>query len=298
MARKSSNERITNRAIQYLTVGCIYLVVFGVFALALLCAVNVIHAQDTQQILDARLARLTELNAVDKTDLAILHAVLASRWPQGQLAQVSDAVDSAIGKLTANDKLSAGAVHYFVATNDIAPPRLIEYLKTALPEAGLGDKHQLLCAVRSIGPRASGLQDLVRDELTHSNDIIAIHAASALLRIDPLDAAAQRVLTRYLKSESPEMLWRAADAAAHSGAVNDEMRGLCKKLLDHDDVRVRAAAAFAYWKQTNDADAVLPILKNGLAEEELPLATGFISPSHLGDSHRVYIERILSMMQP
>jgi HEAT repeat protein len=101
-----------------------------------------------------------------------------------------------------------------------------------------------------------------------------------------------------LREENAGTLWRAADAAGRCGVAQDQpLLERLKELSLHEDVRVRVTAAAALWRLTKDVDAALPILRRAMAVEDEPLAIGFVFPSDLGPSHRIYAIEVLGEMR-
>lgn len=243
-----------------------------------------------------KLAELREIvkSASGPVDELVSTTLLSADWPSDLMPKVRATLSAIIEEPTV--QLSDWAVELFARRNGEDAALLAPYLAASLPEADCGEEVTLLRAVRSIGPRANPLQEIVRSKCDDSNEIVVIHAASALVRVAPTRRYPRGVLLIYLSSDRPGLRWRAADAIAHAGVSDERWSKRLEELLKDDDVRVRVTSAFALWRITNNSEATFPVLVDSLTEHDTSLATGFESPSFMGDSHRTYaIHAILDL---
>lgn len=242
---------------------------------------------------------LTELREkVESTcgciDEKVSITLLTANWPNDLMPTVRATLSMILREPRV--RLSPRAVRVFASRNGEDAALLLPYLAASLPGAEPGDAVELLCAIRSIGPRANPLEEIVRSKCNDPNAVVAVHAASALVRVAPTQRYPRDVLLSYLSSDRPENRWRAADAIARTGASDERWSQRLKELLKDDDVRVRVTSAFALWRITNDPKVAFPVLVASLTERDASLATAFEYPSRQGDSHRAYaIQAILDL---
>ncbi len=248
---------------------------------------------------DVARRKLTELREkVESTrgciDEKVSTTLLTAKWPNDVMPTVRATLSPILREPRA--RLSPRAVRVFASRNGEDAALLVPYLATSLPGAEPGDAVELLCAIRSIGPRANPLQEIVRSKCNDPNAVVAVHAASALVRVAPTQRYPRGVLLSYLSSDRPEYRWRAADAIARTGASDEQWSQRLRESLKDDDVRVRVTSAFALWRVTKDPKMAFPVLVTSLTEQDASLATAFEYPSRQGDSHRAYaIQAILDL---
>ena len=219
-------------------------------------------------------------------DERVSTTLLTANWPNDLMPTVRATLSMILREPRV--RLSPWAVRVFANRNSEDAALLVPYLATSLPAAEPGDAVELLCAIRSIGPRANPLKEIVRSKCNDPNAVVAVHAASALVRIAPTQRYPYGVLLSYLSSDRPDYRWRAADAIARTGAADEQWSKRLRLLLEDDDVHVRVTSAFALWRVTKDPKIAYPVLVASLTSRDANLATAFEYPSRPGDSHRAY----------
>ncbi|NUQ65009.1 MAG: hypothetical protein HUU20_21300 [Pirellulales bacterium] len=248
---------------------------------------------------DVAMRKLTDLReTVESTcgciDEKIPITLLTADWPDDLMPTVRATLSMILREPRV--QIPPWAVGVFARRNGEGAAPLVPYVAASLPGAEPRDAVELLCAIRSIGPRANPLEEIVRSKCNDPNAVVAIHAASALVRIAPTRRYPRGVLLSYLSSDRPEDRWRAADAIARTGASDERWSQRLRELLKDGDVRVRVTSAFALWRSTNDPAVTFPVLVASLTERDASLATAFEYPSRPGDSHRAYaIQAILDL---
>ncbi len=245
---------------------------------------------------DAARCRLTELREEAESTCGCVNedvsaTLLTANWPN-DLMPTARATLSIILR-EPRTRLPPWAVRIFATRNGEDAALLVPYLAVSLPGAERGDAVELLCAIRSIGPRAKALEELVQSRCNDPSAVVAIHAASALVRVAPTQRYPRSVLLSYLSSDRPEYRWRAADAIAATGSPDEGWSQRLTKLLKDDDVRVRVTSAYSLWRITNDPKDAFPVLVASLTERDASLSTAFEYPSRHGDSHRAYAIRAI-----
>lgn len=123
--------------------------------------------------------------------------------------------------------------------------------------SGLLDPTQpQVCALASflageIGPPARGALPALRARMTESDPLLRLHAAEAIAKIDPTDAAAHAALLLALHDKSADVRYFAACALLTAGESYDEAvrAGLLEAISD-DDLRVASAAALSLESQS------------------------------------------------
>lgn len=270
--------------------------VLGFVLAAALCFISPLSAQSLQEIRDARLRRLMELNAARSQNSFVTNSVLGMRWPEEMKPRVVAEVNKTIELRLSDGDLSADLLSSFIALNDPAPETFLKYLTAHWPAEDLRDKLAFLIVARHFGPRAKPLLPLVQNEMKSTHQVIVIQAAAAVYRIDPQDPGAADTLRGYLLGGQGVRV-RAADAIGAVGLNDESTRRLLKSLLSNDDVCVRVAAAWALWQLTKDTERTLPVLVASLKQKHSSLAIGFVAPSNMGESHHAYVARALAEMR-
>ena len=87
-----------------------------------------------------------------------------------------------------------------------------------------------------------------------------VHAAGAILRIDPTNSSAVLTLQRLLSSSDRLERWLAASAIAYARPSEKWVLDPLRSLLNDNDVTVRAYAAGALWRSAGDVKESLPVL--------------------------------------
>jgi hypothetical protein len=244
-------------------------------------------------------AKLESDNALERQVAA--HWLGGTEWPD---AQAERAVQLLCQLLEFPDRYPretiARAIQNFACLNPSRAARAVDALVKALAKAReepeeLRQELELADALGAIGPAAAPAVPSLQSLLPSTHSVIQIHAATALLRIQPSCREAFALLLNAL-SRGPGDCWRAADGLRQVGPAAKSATPVLRRLLRADDVRVRVTCAGALWAVEGDADSVLPTLIQALQEPDLPLSTEFIYPSFSGDSHRAYVARRLSDM--
>ena len=284
--------------VQYQTPSNVWLsLIFALIVLVLPCTFA--HAQSLPaDVAERKLAWFLEKiedssGPVKKT---VSTHLLTADWPVDLLPTVVEALSTALEH--PGTVLEAAAVRIFAERNGEGAAFMLPYIANSLPKSNRKDTVELLLAVRAIGSRANFLKEIIRSRVQDSDAVVAIHAASALVRIEPTSRYARGKLLGYLLSERPEHRWRAADAMAHAPVMNERWIAELSNLVKDKDVRVRVTSAYALWRITDDAKISRPALLASLSEADTSLATAFVFPSFQGDSHRVYALKAVVEMGP
>lgn len=115
----------------------------------------------------------------------------------------------------------------------------------------LDPRQPQVCALASflvgeIGTAARPALPALRARMTENDPLLRLHAAEAIAKIDPADAAAHTVLIRALHDQSPDVRYFSACALLTAGTkYREQVRGALLDALSDDDLRVASAAALS-----------------------------------------------------
>lgn len=168
---------------------------------------------------------------------------------------------------------------------DWAVPQLIEALKDLIHspryvtiggpgETGfsLNVASSLIDTIGEIGSHARAASPLLIDLLGTSDRHVRLSAAEALCKIDR-NQEAVRVLLADLAGDNEDNAQHAAHAIARLDPADETFAAALEVALTHPSVKVRVAAAGAYYHHTQRAERVLPILTSALEDPDVHVVT-------------------------
>lgn len=223
-----------------------------------------------------------------------------TQWPDPQAEEAVKLLCDVLGTADDMDRQQAAeSLQRFARVNPTHSVKAVDPLVKAIPKVGNdGELVEIVDALGEIGPAAAPAIPSLQSLLPHSNRIIQIHAATALLRIHPGSHEALDMLLKALADDNAAYRWRAADGLRRVGPGAKSATAILRRLLKDEDVRVRVTAAGALWGIEGEVESVLPVLIRAMKEPDEPLSTKFIFPSYAGESHRVYAAGIFCEMGP
>jgi len=168
---------------------------------------------------------------------------------------------------------------------DWAVPQLIEALKDLIHSpryvtiAGPGETGfslnvaaSFIDTIGAIGSHARVASPLLIDLLGTSDRHVRLSAAEALWKIDR-NQEAVRVLLADLAGDNEDNAQHAAHAIARLDPADATFAAALEVALTHPSVKVRVAAAGAYYHHTQRAERVLPILTSALQDPDAHVVT-------------------------
>jgi tetratricopeptide (TPR) repeat protein len=120
-------------------------------------------------------------------------------------------------------------------------------------------------AIGEIGSHARAASPLLSDLLGASDRFVRLSAAEALWKIDR-NQEAVRVLLADLAGDNEVNVQHAAHAIARLDRAEETFAAALEAALTHPGLNVRVAAAGAYYRHTQRAERVLPILTSALQD--------------------------------
>jgi hypothetical protein len=97
-----------------------------------------------------------------------------------------------------------------------------------------------------IGAAAQDALPALRARMAGNDPLLRLHAAEAIVKIDPTDADAHSTLTSALRDAAPDVRYFAACALLEAGdGFRQSVRGALLEALSDDDLRVASAAALS-----------------------------------------------------
>jgi tetratricopeptide (TPR) repeat protein len=176
-------------------------------------------------------------------------------------------------------------LHNLRPAADWAVPQLIEALEDLLHsprfvtigspgETGfsLNAASILIDTIGEIGSHARAASPLLIGLLGTSDRHVRLSAAEALWKIDR-NQEAVRVLLADLAGVNEDNAQHAAHAIARLDPANETFAAALEVALTHPSVKVRVAAAGAYYHHTQRAERVLPILTSALQDPDEHIVT-------------------------
>ena len=176
-------------------------------------------------------------------------------------------------------------LHNLGPATDWAVPQLIEALKDAMDspryitiggtdETGisLNVAASFIDAIGNIGSHARAASPLLIDLLGTSDRRVRLSAAEALWKIERHQDAV-RVLLANLAGDNEQNAEHAAHAITRLDPAEETFAAALEVALTHPSVKVRVAAAGAYYHHTQRGKRVLPILTSALQDPDVHVVT-------------------------
>jgi tetratricopeptide (TPR) repeat protein len=226
----------------------------------------------------AQTALLALIECLDDDDLFLfLSASRAIRKLEVRDSETLKEVLAALSRVSSRGKGTIFCLlHNLGPAADWAIPQLIEALKDLIhspcyvtlggpgeTDFSLNVASLFIDTIGAIGPHARAASSLFIDLLGTSDRHVRLSAAGALWKIDR-NQEAVRVLLADLAGDNEDNAEHAAHAIARLDPADETFAAALEVALAHPGVKVRLAAAGAYYHHTQRAERVLPILTSAL----------------------------------
>jgi tetratricopeptide (TPR) repeat protein len=235
----------------------------------------------------AQAALLALIECLDDDDpLMFLSASSAIRKLEVRDAETLKEVLAALSRVSSKHQSTIFCLlHNLGPAADWAVPQLLEALKELIQrpryvtiggpgETGLSLNVASLFidTLGAIGSHARAATPLLIELLATSDRHVRLSAAEALWKIDRNQEAA-RVLLADLAGDNEDNAQHAAHAIARLEPAADTFAAALEVALTHPNVKVRVAAAGAYYQHTQRAERVLSILTSALQDPDVHVVT-------------------------